>query len=181
MKRVFSLPLIFALFLTSALAQNNTPAAAALDAKELTGDYIWSTGFVGAYYKLLSDGTYEYFTISDCCDPVWRETGSYSLRDKLLHFKVTTKTLNGHNMLDPKQATDAYRKVYNSPDEEIPADKMHTEYDLQVVRWGERIYLLDQDSFPQFVAAVNFGIEPGRHILGKSLNGKIFICVENVN
>lgn len=165
MRRVFSLPLIFVLFLTSVLAQNNTPAATAFDTKELTGEYIWSTGFVGASYELRGDGSFEYRTSSDCCDPVWRETGSYSVKDNVLHLKVITKTLNKYNMLDPNQAVEAYRKVYNRPDAEVPADKMHTEYDLQVVRWGERIYLLNEANLPRFVAAVNFNIEPRQHIL----------------
>lgn len=108
MKRVFSLPLIFALFLTAALAQNNTPTAAAFDVKELAGEYIYSTGFVGSSFTLSKDGSFVYGTFSDCCDPVWRDAGSYTVKDNFMHFKVTQKTLNGYDLLDPKQATEAY-------------------------------------------------------------------------
>lgn len=160
MKRILYLPIVFALFLTPALAQNNIPAAAASDAKDFIGEYIYSNGYVGAFFKIIGDGKYEYTTFSDCCDPVWRESGSYALRGNLLHFKITTKTLNDYNLLDPKQATEAYRKLYDHRGADVKASEIQTEYDMQIVTWGGRIYLLEPDRIHLFTAAVNFGVEP---------------------
>jgi hypothetical protein len=161
MKRIFFLPIIAALFLVPALAQHPIPAEAAHDPKALIGKYIYSSGFVGAVYTIIGDGKYEYMTFSDCCDPVWRESGSYALRDNVFHFKCTTKTLNDYNLLDPRQAIQAYRNVYNR---DARAGEIHTEYDMQIVRWGGRIYLLEPDGTNLFAAAVNFGIEPRQRI-----------------
>jgi hypothetical protein len=168
MKRVLFLPIIVASFLTPSLAQKSVPEKPASDTQALIGEYIYSSGFVGAYIKILSDGRYEYFTFSDCCDPVWRELGSYVLTDNLLHFKITTKTLNDYNMLDPKQATEGYRAVYKREYADARASEIRTEYDMYIVRWGERTYLLEPDRLPLFAAAVNFGIEPRQGIMNRN-------------
>jgi hypothetical protein len=167
MKPILYLLIIFALFLTPALAQNHIPVIAA-DSKEFVGEYNYSSGFVGAVFKIIGDGKYEYYTFSDCCDPVWRESGSYTLRDNLLHFQITTKTLNKYNLFDPKQATEAYQTLYNHKGTELPARVTQTEYDMQIVRWGGRIYLLEPDRIPLFTAAVNFGVEPRQRNINRN-------------
>lgn len=166
-KPILSLPIIFALLLTPALAQDNIPTTAS-DPKEFIGEYIYSNGFVGAFFKILDDGKYEYSTFSDCCDPVWSESGRYALRDNLLHFNITRKTLNEYNLLDPKQATEAYRKLVDHKGVDLPARVTQTEHDMQIVRWGGRIYILDPDRMQLFTAAVNFGIEPRRAIIHRN-------------
>ena len=75
-------------------------------------------------------------SFSDCCDPVWRESGSYSLRGNLFQFKIATKTLNEYNLLDPRQAAEAYRKLYIHKDADVKASEIQTEYDMQIVTWG---------------------------------------------
>jgi|SRR5215813_12997870 len=101
-KQSVLLPILLTWFLAPALAQNSTPPTAAFDTRELIGIYVYNTGFVGASYVILSDGKYEYGTFSDCCDPGLFESGSYALRDNVLHFKGTTKTLNRQNFVDPE-------------------------------------------------------------------------------
>jgi hypothetical protein len=83
----------------------------------------------------------------------------------LIHFKIRTKTVKGYNLLDPKQASEAYRKLY---DRDVRAGEIQTEYDMQFVRWGGRIYLLEPDRMPFFTAAVNFGVEPRQGIINSN-------------
>lgn len=176
MKRILYLPIIFFLLISPGLAQNNIPAVAPPNPKEIVGEYVYSSGYVGAIFKIMEDGKYEYITFSDCCDPVWEESGTYALRDNLLHFKITKKTLNQYNLLDPKQRIEAYRKLYQYKGSDLPAEVIRTEYEMQVVRWGGRIYLLDLDKINLFTAAVNFGIEPRQRIInGNYLTTRFFL------
>lgn len=163
MKRVLYLPIILTLLFISTSAQSNNSATTVL--KDFVGQYVYSSGFVGANYKLTDDGKFEYNTFSDCCDPIWRESGTYTFKDNQLHFKVSVKTLNEYNLLDPKQATDAFRKLYKDKDADVKTGDIQTEYNMQVVRWGERIYLIEPERLHLFAAAVNFGVEPRRGII----------------
>src|SRR5215471_14061657 len=175
-KQTFLVLIFFASVVTSAPAQVNNQVAAADDSKkELIGEYLYSTGFDGASYTIRFDGVYEYVTFSDCCDPVWRESGSYTLRDNLLHFTITTKTLNGYDVLDPKQAAAAYQKVYGQLSSEVKPGEIKTEYDMQVVRWGARVYLIEPDEMKPFVTAVSLGIEPRAQIINLNYSGKFFL------
>jgi hypothetical protein len=167
MEPILYLLIVLSLLLTPALGQKNVSATAA-DPKEFIGEYIYSSGFTGAFFKLLDDGKYEYTTFSDCCDSVWGESGTYSLSDNLVHFVVTRKTLNGYNLLDPEQAAEAYRRLSGPKRADLPARVIQTEHDMQIVRWGERIYLLDPDRVQLFAAAINFGIEPRRAIIHRN-------------
>jgi hypothetical protein len=181
MKPILYLPIIFALVLTPALAQNNISKVAPSDPKDFIGEYIYSSGYVGAFFKINGDGEYEYATFSDCCDPVWRESGSYVLGDNVVHFKVTTKTLNDYNLLDPKQATEAYQKLYHK-DADFKPSEVQTEYDMQIVAWGARIYLLEPEKIHLFTAAVNFGIEPRQGIISSNyLTTRFFLRMGDEN
>src|SRR5215813_5253738 len=121
-------------------AQNDV-SSKALDFNDLAGTYGYSTGFVAASYSITSDGKYAYFEFSDCCDAGRRESGTCTLRDSMFHFKATVKTLNGHDMLDQK-AREAYLDINkrNGMPTEI---EIKPEYDMQIVRWGARTYLID--------------------------------------
>lgn len=165
MKQVLHLSIILALLFSPALAQSNSSATVTPNLKEFVGQYVDSGGFVGASYKITDDGKFEYSTFSDCCDPVWREIGNYTLKDNQLHFKISKKTLNNYDLLDPKQATEAFRRLYNDKDADVQAGEIETEYDMQIVKWGERIYLIEPERLHLFAAAVNFGIEPRRGIM----------------
>ena len=178
MKRILSWPIIFTLLLSHVRAQNKIPAVAASDPKELVGTYTYSSGFVSAVYEISADGKFRYYTGSDCCDPVWKELGSYSLAGNLLHFKVTTKTLNNYDVLDQKKAIEAYRKVYDRKGADVPPHVSQAEYDMQIVRWGERIYLVDPEKINLFAASVNFGIEPREGIISRNhLASRLFLRV----
>lgn len=146
----------------------------------IDGKYIYSTGFVGATYKL-SKGKLEFNTFSDCCDPVWRESGTYVLIEDKLHFKIDAKTLNGRNMLDAAEATKALQEIYNDKQEVRPKEII-TEYEMQVVRWGKRIYLVRPWELPYFAVAVNFKIEPRHSVISRSrLSHRFFLRLQDEN
>jgi hypothetical protein len=160
MKQILSLPIFFSLLFISALAQSNGPLATTSNVKAIAGVYVVGNGFVGNVYKLSDDGSFEFYTWSDCCDPVWRQSGTYSFKDDQLHFKISKKTLGQYNLLDPKQAAEAYRKLYHEEKADVKPGDIQTEYDMYVSKWGERFYLIEPGRLHQFAAAVNFGVEP---------------------
>lgn len=168
MDRIIILSVFLALVFTTVPAQDKNPATASNNLKEFAGRYVYSSGFVGAVYNIADDGKFEFNTFSDCCDPVWRETGIFTLIDNQLHFKISRKTLNSYDLLDPKQATEAFRKLYNDKGPEVIAGDIETEYDVQIVKWGDRTYLIEPHRLYLFAAAVNFGVEPRARIINNN-------------
>lgn len=133
--------------------------------KDVAGNYINSDGYVGGRFNLMADGKYEYESFSDCCDPVWREIGSFEVKETIIHLKINKHTLNKYNLLDPKEKTEAFRKLYGYKGEDLTAKDIKTEHDLQIISWGERIYLIKPSGLFRFVAALNLGIEPRSGII----------------
>lgn len=167
-KTILYLPIIVALLLPHGSAQSKIAALPSVEQGEFLGQYLYSNGYTGAWFNLSADGSYEYKTFSDCCDPVWHETGAYMLKDKVLHFRIIKKTLDKYDLLDHEQALKAFRTLYDHKDSDLPSEVPRTEYDMQIVRWGERIYLIDPDKLNLFAAAVNFGVEPRQDIINQN-------------
>lgn len=157
--KLITLQLLMCLFVINTFAQK------ILTTKDLSGEYVYSSGFVGARFTLTEDGKYEYQTFSDCCDSVWREVGSYQPVGNLIHFDILQHTLNKYNLLDPKEKTEALRTLYDYKGEDIKADEIKTTHELQIIRWGERLYLIDKQILYLFAAAVNLGVEPRKSII----------------
>lgn len=165
---ILYLLIFLVLAFASVSAQSNVSENIADNTKEVVGEYVYSSGFVGAIYKITADGKFEYSTFSDCCDPVLKEFGTYILKDNQLHFKISQKTLNDYNLLDSKQATEAFRKLYHYKGEEIKTEAIEKEYVMQVVKWGERYYLIKPEKLHLFTAAVNLGIEPRWNVINRN-------------
>ncbi|MGD9590304.1 MAG: hypothetical protein AB7Q37_11795 [Pyrinomonadaceae bacterium] len=163
MNPINSLLTILLLALT-AMGQNSPVPETASPTTDLAGEYLYSSGYVGANYKLFGDGRFEYSSFSDCCDPVWREAGTFVLEGDQLQLRLTTKTLNEYNLLDAKQATKAFRKLYDEKGEVKPGE-IETEYSMHVVRWGSRIYLVPPKRLHLFVAAICFDVEPRSRVI----------------
>lgn len=164
------------LFLSLLFSAGNIFAQQNKDAKDLAGIYTYSTGFVGAGYFIKADGNYEYSSWSDCCDPVWKEVGNYSVNETGIHFKFLKHTLNTYNLLDPAEMTKAYRKLYDYKGDDFTAEDIETEYDMQIVRWDERVYLITPEKRHLFAAAVNLKIEPRPGIINENyLTSRFFL------
>jgi hypothetical protein len=159
MKKYSALPILFFLFVINAFSQAN------FTLKDLAGVYIFSSGFVGASFSLKDDGKYEYRTFSDCCDPVWKQVGTYTIKENVVHFKIIQYTLNEYNLFDPKERKEALVKLYHKKEEDIKDEKIETKNEMHIVRWGERLYLLNYKDLYKFAAAVNLGIEPRNEII----------------
>lgn len=159
MKKYFTLLILFFLFVINAFSQTTYTL------KDLAGTYVYSSGFVGASFSLKDDGKYEYRTFSDCCDPVWKQVGTYAIKENVVHFKIIQYTLNQYNLFDPKERTEALVKLYHEKEEDIKDAKVETENEMHIVRWGERSYLLNYTDLYKFAAAVNLGIEPRNEII----------------
>jgi hypothetical protein len=102
----------------------------------------------GRYHSNSSDCTQEYY-----------EAGTYTFKAGVLSFVTTRRTVKGHgegddqakDLLDPK----VYKEQYH---QEPPADDRKDE--LIPVTWGERLYLMPEDSMVEFCNAINLGLEP---------------------
>jgi len=176
MKQFLLFLLLFVSLFISVTAQDEDPLVQTPNLKEFAGRYSYGTWGNGAFYKLFDDGRFEYSTFSDCCDPVWKESGTYTFKDEQLHFNISKSTLNNYDLRDPKQASEAFRKLYDEKDADAKARDFDAEYDLQVIKWGERIYLIEPARLHLFVAAINFGIEPRPEMINNNfLTRKFFL------
>jgi len=108
---------------------------------------------------------------SDCIG-VTTSSGTYSCQNGLCEF--TTKKLYRRENGDKKQhdLTKAKeRKRYLDTDEPFSPDQ----YQLQVIKWEDRVYLMDSTQFASFIDAINLGFEP-RAVDGyRTLYGYIFL------
>lgn len=130
--------LLVTLFLLAAsnLGQQTT-------ADDIVGQYSFSTGFHYESYILKSDSTYKFFWGSDCCNEGEGATGTYTFVNGLVHFK-------------PEKITKGWPEVTSTRD----AGKDDTAFDMNLIRWGDRRYLVLTKNLPKFAAAVNLGVEP---------------------
>lgn len=147
-------------FLCPAFARTKIQPPRKSSFHDLIGTYSCSDGFTNASYKIVDGSQYVFATWTDA-GPGKMETGSYTVKDDLIHIRVSAKSQGVYNLLDPEQAAQAYREFYDPGAAKVRASKIKTEYDMQVVRWGGRIYLVEPELLRQFVAAVNFEVEPG--------------------
>lgn len=168
MKKYSALPILFFLFVINAFSQLTYTL------KDLAGTYVYSSGFVGASFSLKGDGSYEYRTFSDCCDPVWKQVGTYTIKENVVHFKIIQYTLNQYNLFEPKERKEALVKLYREKEEDIKDEKVETENEMHIVRWGERLYLLNYTDLYKFTAAVNLGVEPRAGIIHRDFLSTFF-------
>lgn len=130
------------------------PAAAQTNS-DLVGSYLARFEFGGTEITLNSNGTY--VSYSSNCTSVVSEKGTYSVANDVLSIKPRKQFFRSFG--DNKErdvTTKNARKKYLDTDEPFSTE---TEY-LQIVRWGERIYLMTRDQFEGFVEAINLGFEP---------------------
>ncbi|HEV8138393.1 MAG TPA: hypothetical protein VGP81_01355 [Pyrinomonadaceae bacterium] len=133
------------------------------DAKttDLIGSYTHSSRYAGSIITIEPDGKF-HIDSSDCTQEYF-ESGTYKFENQVLSFVTTKRTVKGHgesddkarNLLDPK----VYEEQYH---QKLPADDRTSE--LMPVTWGDRVYLIDKASLPEFCNAINFGLEPRKEL-----------------
>lgn len=158
--------LIFALILAAVasvevVAQKNS---------DLVGSYLFRFEFGGTRIILQNNGRYTAAT-SDCTG-VTTESGPYSVSNNVIRFTTLKLTRRDNGRKNEQDLTKRKaRKKYMDTDEPF---KVYS-WELQVIRWGERVYLLHPKSFGDLIEAINLGFEP-RSVDGYSTNyGDIYL------
>lgn len=158
--------LLFVLFLgESALTQQKTPGtqqeASRTQQKvprDLFGSYFFQFEWGATRIVLKPHG--KFIRESSNCTSVFKETGRYTFADGVLHFTITKITTRGHDE-DAKEIDLRKRKARKEIlDTDEPFERSDDE--LRVIRWGERIYLMEANQFEAFIDGINLGFEPRR-------------------
>jgi len=106
------------------------------------------------------------------CTGATIQYGPYSLSNNVVRFKTVKLTWRSN---DSKKQIDLTkrkaRKEILDTDEPFKPDS----WELQIVRWGERLYLLDEEEFGNLIEAINLGFEP-RSVDGyRTFYGEIYL------
>ncbi len=122
---------------------------------DLVGSYLARFEFGGTEITLNANGTY--VSHSSNCTSVVSEKGTYSVANNVLSLNPRKQFFRSFSdNKDRDVTTRKARKKYLDTDEPFSTA---TEY-LQIIRWGERIYLMNENQFEGFVDAINLGFEP---------------------
>ena len=141
----------FALFLTLGLSLS----IVAQENKKLVGSYVFGHQWGGSEIKLKPNGTFIHYSSS--CTGVTTGSGPYSVKNNALRLTTTKMWVRSFSdNIDHDVTKRKARKKYLDTDEPF---EPYT-WDLQIVRWGPRIYLMNQKSFGEFTKAINLGFEP---------------------
>jgi len=163
----FTLLLLLGLGLTVEAQQKNN---------DLVGSYLFRFEWGGTEIILKENGTF--ISHSSNCTSVITEFGPYSVANRVL--SLTTQKMSVRSFSDNKEhdvTKQKARKKYLDTDEPF---KSETE-NLQIVRWGERIYLMHAESFGRFAEAINLGFEP-REVDGyRAFYGAFYLRVGDEN
>ena len=138
-------------FASTGIARNVVP-------DDLVGSYLYAFEWGGTRLTLKADGTF--IRESSNCTSVFTESGPYNLSDDILRVTVLKFTTRGYG--DKKEIDLRKRKARKKlldTDEPFKSEI----HELRVVKWGPRVYLMNEGRFESFVDAINLGFEP-RHI-----------------
>lgn len=136
----------------------------------------YKTGFMfgGGSITLNPDGSFEHD--SGSCTTTTREVGTYSVAEGTIQFKILKYT--GKNNDDEKEVDlfDAKsRREFFHYSEDEKDDSPKTEFPLNLVKWGDRTYLISETDLASFTAAINLGVEPGKEELSLTYYGDFFL------
>lgn len=141
----------FALFLILGLSLS----IVAQESEELVGSYVYGHQWGGTEIKLKPDGTFS--SSSSNCTSVTTSSGPYSVKNNVLRLTTTKMWIRDFSdNIDHEVTERKARKKYLDTDEPFKPET----WDLQIVRWGQRIYLMDQNALGKFIDAINLGFEP---------------------
>lgn len=162
----------FALFLTLGLALSVN----AQENQELVGSYVFRFEWGGTEIKLKPNGTF--ISYSSSCTQVITSSGPYSVTNNALSLTTTKMWVRSFSDNKEQDVTKRKaRKKYLDTDEPFKPETQ----ELQIVRWGQRIYLMDQHGFGKFIEAINLGFEP-REVEGyRAYYGAFYLRVGDEN
>jgi hypothetical protein len=156
------------------LVRVNLATQQTLSPSELAGTYYAGHNYGGSSITLRADGSYS--DNSGSCTLTTEESGTYLLTDGVLQFKILkfTGKQNGSeqevDLFDPQ----ARREFFGYRDDE-KLEPLKTEYALLLLKWGERIYLVDEKDLGNFTSAINFGLEPRGELKSEPYYGSFYL------
>jgi hypothetical protein len=141
--------------LASLLILGLSLSATAQQKNDLVGSYLFRFEWGGTRLTLNASGRFK--EESSDCTGVTTSSGPYSISNATLRLTTSkiTRRDNGekkeHDLTKRKE-----RKKHLDTDEPFAPSTD----ELQVVRWGERVYLMSSKSFEDFIDGINLGFEP---------------------
>lgn len=119
---------------------------------ELKGDYYLGNGFADNQKLHLSqDGTFSFLSAGSFLNA--KVEGSYSVENGVV--VLSPKTLSSHE---------------NNQDTDVKVDRVddYSRYPTRFlpVRWGERLYLVNESEIISFINSINLGSEPRKEVYG---------------
>src|ERR1051325_4399663 len=122
---------------------------------DLVGSYLFRFEWGGERIVLKNNGTYT--SESSSCTQITKQSGTYTVVNNVIRFTTLKFTIRTYDEKKEHDLTKRKaRKKYLDTDEPFKTDS----WELQVVRWGERIYLMDRGGLESFIEAINLGFEP---------------------
>lgn len=156
------------LFTINAAAQERPGPA------ELAGHYFAGHDFGGSTITLKAEGTYS--DNSGSCTYSTEESGTFVVAGSAVRFKMlkyTAKQYGSEHEIDLFD-NQARKQFFGYRDDEQIAP-VTTDYTLLTVKWGGRIYLLDQDNLSYFANAINLGFEPRAESTSEPFIGSFYL------
>lgn len=156
------------------LIRVNLATQQTLSPSELAGTYYAGHNFGGSSITLKADGSYS--DSSGTCTFTTEESGTYLLSEGVLRFKILKYTgkQNGSEQEVDLFDSQARREFFGYRDDEkvVP---LKTDYALLPLKWGERIYLVDEKDLDNFTSAINFGLEPRSEMRSEPYYGSFYL------
>jgi hypothetical protein len=165
----------FLLFVVCLVLAVSISAQQTLNAKELAGTFVAGHNFGGSSITLDADGTYS--QNSGACTMATKESGKYVLADRVIRFTILEYTgiqFSGESKEIDLFDSQARKEFFGYRDDE-KVEPLKTEFTLLPVKWGERIYLIDEGNLKDFANAINLGLEPRKELTSQPYYGQFYL------
>ncbi len=163
------------LFVVCLVFTVNVSAQQILNASELAGTYVAGHNFGGSSINLQADGTYS--QDSGACTMATKESGQYLLSEGIVRFTILKYT--GVQFSDQSKEIDLFnpeaRKEFFGHRDDEKVEPLKNEFTLLPVKWGERVYLIDENDLRDFSNAINLGLEPRTDLRSEPYYGSFFL------
>jgi hypothetical protein len=142
----------------------------------VTPDELAATYMVGHRFgasSLTIEGGGRYSIEAGDCTREYSDSGTYVIKDGVLHFTILKKTVKGRggerelNLLDAEERKEFYA--------ESDAGAIKREFRLLPIRWSGRLYLIYEDELNNFANAVNLGLEPRPGLSAEPFYGSFYL------
>ena len=120
---------------------------------DLVGSYLFVSEWGGTRITLKKNGTFN--SESSSCTGITTKSGPYTISNGVVHFRTDKLTERAYDEKKEDDLTKTRKKYLNTDEPFAPSS-----WQLQVIRWGSRVYLLHQNALRSLIDAINLGFEP---------------------